>query len=56
MEEEVEGQKGNCKLKVIVTDEEKTEINLFSRKIKVKITNDFLRELDEIEGVRYKLN
>ncbi len=56
MEEEVEGEKGNCKLKVIVTDEEKTEINLFSRKIKVKITNNFLREIDELEGVRYKLN
>jgi len=56
VEEEVEGEKGNCKLKVIVTDEEKTEINLFSRKLKVKVTNSFLNELDEMEGVKYKLN
>jgi DNA polymerase-3 subunit alpha len=56
VEGEAEDEKGNCKLKVIVTDEEKTEINLFSRKLKVKVTNDFLSELDEMEGVRYKLN
>ena len=49
-------EKGNCKLKVIVTDEEKTTVNLFSRKIKLKITNELLAHLSEMEGVSYKLN
>jgi len=49
-------EKGNCKLKVIVTDEEKTTVNLFSRKIKLKITNELLANFGEMDGVSYKLN
>jgi len=49
-------EKGNCKLKVIVTDEEKTTVNLFSRKIKLKITNELLANFGEMNGVSYKLN
>lgn len=49
-------QEGRCKLKVIVTDEERTTINLFSRKIKVKITNELLASIEALEGVSYKLN
>ena len=49
-------EKGNCKLKVIVTDEEKTTVNLFSRKVKLKITNHLLAQFNEMEGVNYKLN
>lgn len=49
-------EKGNCKLKVIVTDEEKTTVNLFSRKVKLKITNQLLAKFGEMDGVSYKLN
>ena len=49
-------EKGNCKLKVIVTDEEKTTVNLFSRKIKLKVTNELLADFGKMEGVSYKLN
>ena len=51
-----EEEKGNCKLKVIVTDEKKTAVNLFSRKMKIKITNEMLSTIDEMDGVSYKLN
>ena len=56
VETEENSQKGTCKLKVIVTDEQQTTVNLFSRKYKIKVTNELLDNISQFEGVSYKLN
>ena len=58
VEEKKEGVKGTCKLKVVLTDSKKVNVNLFSRNIKLNITNELIENLYELEeeGVSYKVN
>ena len=51
--------KGTCKLKIIVTDNKKINVNMFSRKIKLKVDEDLiadLYELEEEDGISFKVN
>lgn len=48
---------GQCSLSVLVFDpEEKVEVSMLSRKHKISPTNEFLEELDKIEGIKVQLN
>ena len=53
-----ESKKGMCRLKVIVTDEKKMNINMFSRNMKLSVTEKLISDLYELEeeGVRFKVN
>jgi len=52
-----EGEVANCSLKFQVFDaQEGTSIEMPAKTTKIKITNELISAIDEMEGLRYKLN
>jgi DNA polymerase-3 subunit alpha len=48
---------GKCNFKVTLIDsDENMSVDLISKKIKLEISNEFIRQLDTMNGVSYKLN
>ena len=53
----VEGEQSNCALKFHVVDvEERLSVEMPAKSSKIRLTNELLAGLEEMEGVNYKLN
>ncbi|MGN0002484.1 MAG: DNA polymerase III subunit alpha, partial [Sphingobacterium composti] len=52
-----EGEVANCSLKFMVVDvKENIAVEMPAKSRKIKITNELLETIEEMEGVKYKLN
>ena len=48
---------GNCNLKITLIDaDENMSIEMVSKKVKLNLSNDLIRDLDTMDNVSYKLN
>ena len=53
----VEGEVANCSLKFMVVDvKDNISVEMPAKSTKIKITNELLDTIEEMEGVKYKLN
>lgn len=52
----LEKYKGNKKVGVIIVDEENIQLAMYSRGYQVNINNDFIKELNLIENIKYLIN
>jgi DNA polymerase-3 subunit alpha len=53
----LDGEQANCALKFHVMDpEQRLSVEMPAKTTKIRLTNALLEGLDELEGIRYKLN
>ncbi|NGM89609.1 hypothetical protein G5B35_20140, partial [Parapusillimonas sp. SGNA-6] len=54
---QIEGEQANCALKFKVVDvQDELSVEMPAKAKKIKLTNELLEGLEELEGVNYKLN
>src|SRR5690606_4352650 len=54
---QLEGEQANCALKFQVVDvEEEISVEMPAKATKIRLTNELLAGIEELEGIKYKLN